>query len=609
MQQLRSSGGLLFGSHLKRKALNSWTAMQDTYFSTKDTFERHKVVFTIGTSVASVATAWAGYSLRHLRDSKVDQRLEAIENAMKNNYHLEHAEFKKLVDPERSSVAACIATAGTTFVIGYGLGWRGGRWYASKKFRKEQMKLSGQIKPKRWQLLRQIKPRGWQFQFLKKRLARSRAHENAAKTSEKMLKDGPTTRYQAVLSDSVMQSVDHDNALEDFYKLIGMSGTSSRIQGIVSELASPPSADDGICKKMVEKYGYACEEHTVTTKDGFILGLQRIPKGRSSGTPGKKPPVLLQHGLLTDAIIWVLLSPEKSLAFILADNGFDVWLANTRGTKSSRGHTSLSPEDPDFWDWSWDELAAYDLPAVVQYVHDQTRQNVHFVGHSLGTIIALAALSKDQSLDMLRSAALFCPTAYLGQMTSPVAKVAADIFTANAPYWLNLAEFEPTGIPALKLLNQICKAPGVNCSDLLSSFTGPNCCLDTSRLGALLDHGPQSTATKNLLHVAQMVKEGTITMYDYSNGDENKKHYGQPTPPVYDMADIPKDFPLFLGHGGADALSDVQDVKLLLDSLKDHAKDKLVVLFIKNYAHSDFVAGENAKQVAYDPLIAFLKAQ
>ncbi|KAG6750109.1 hypothetical protein POTOM_047190 [Populus tomentosa] len=227
MQQLRSRGSSLFGSQLKRKALNSWTAIQDTYFSTvvllfifffffPDIFERHKVVFTIGTSVASVATAWAGYSLRHLHDSKVDQRLEGIENAMKKNYHLEHAEFKKLVDPGHSSVAACIATAGTAFVIGvlscipneigsllierissneqslknlgvrYGFGWRGGRWHANKKFRKEQMKLSGQIKPRRWQLLGRIKPRGWQFQFLKKRSPRSIAPENAVKTSEKM---------------------------------------------------------------------------------------------------------------------------------------------------------------------------------------------------------------------------------------------------------------------------------------------------------------------------------------------------------------------------------------------------------------------------------------
>jgi hypothetical protein len=38
---------------------------------------------------------------------------------MKKNYHIEHSEFKKLVDPGHSSVAACIATAGTAFVIGF----------------------------------------------------------------------------------------------------------------------------------------------------------------------------------------------------------------------------------------------------------------------------------------------------------------------------------------------------------------------------------------------------------------------------------------------------------------------------------------------------------
>lgn len=36
-----------------------------------------------------------------------------------------------------------------------------------------------------------------------------------------------------------------------------------------------------------------------------------------------------------------------------------------------------------YWEWSWDELVAYDLPATFQYVHDQTGQKIHYVGHSL----------------------------------------------------------------------------------------------------------------------------------------------------------------------------------------------------------------------------------
>nr|GEU31563.1 ribonuclease H-like domain-containing protein [Tanacetum cinerariifolium] len=103
-----------------------------------------------------------------------------------------------------------------------------------------------------------------------------------------------------------------------------------------------------------------------TTKDGYILSMQRIPAARG-GTKADKPPVLLQHGLLMDGGTWVLNSPDESLGFILADNGFDVWIANTRGTNFSRGHASLIPSDPAYWEWSWDELVAFDLPSSIQY--------------------------------------------------------------------------------------------------------------------------------------------------------------------------------------------------------------------------------------------------
>ncbi|KAJ7964768.1 Lipase [Quillaja saponaria] len=369
------------------------------------------------------------------------------------------------------------------------------------------------------------------------------------------------------------------------------------------------AATDGICSSMVKKHGYTCEEHLVTTQDGYILSMQRIPVGKSGGMAGNKLPVLLQHGLLMDGITWLLLPPQQSLAFLLADDGFDVWLANTRGTKYSRQHTSLTPGDPDYWNWSWDELVKYDLPATIQYVHDQTGQKLHYVGHSLGTLMALAAFSKNQLLNLLRSAALLSPIAYAGQMTSPLARNAADNFVAEYLYKIGIYEFDPSGQGVIEVLKKICKKPGVDCTNLLTAFTGKNCCLDPSIVTVFLEHEPQPTATKNMIHLSQMIREGTITMYDYKDEKENTKHYGQPTPPIYDMTSIPNDFPLFLSYGGADALSDVKDVKLLLGSLKDHEGDKLVVQERDDYAHADYVMAENAQQDVYDPLMAFFKLQ
>ncbi|CAI9783606.1 unnamed protein product [Fraxinus pennsylvanica] len=162
---------------LRKQSLNSWSAVQDTYYSTKEIFERHRVVFTISTSIASIATAWAGYTIRHLHESRVEQKLETIEKAMKSNYQIEDPEFKRLVS-NTVSFPACVATAGTTLIIGYGLGWLGGKWYANRKFRKEQMKLLGQIKPKKWPL-----------RFLRRPLSRPKLPESATKTSVILQKD------------------------------------------------------------------------------------------------------------------------------------------------------------------------------------------------------------------------------------------------------------------------------------------------------------------------------------------------------------------------------------------------------------------------------------
>lgn len=48
-------------------------------------------------------------------------------------------------------------------------------------------------------------------------------------------------------------------------------------------------------------------------------------------------------------------------------------MGNNRGNIYSRGHTSLDPEkDSEFFEYSFFEMGAYDLPAMVDYVRNYT---------------------------------------------------------------------------------------------------------------------------------------------------------------------------------------------------------------------------------------------
>ncbi|KAL1338329.1 hypothetical protein AAHE18_10G204400 [Arachis hypogaea] len=62
---------------------------------------------------------------------------------------------------------------------------------------------------------------------------------------------------------------------------------------------------------------------------------------------------IFSHQLAGDA--WFLNTPEQSLSFILADQGFDVWVGNVRGTRWSHGHRSYSVKNkgkpPDWQDF------------------------------------------------------------------------------------------------------------------------------------------------------------------------------------------------------------------------------------------------------------------
>ncbi|GMI93971.1 Myzus persicae-induced lipase 1 [Hibiscus trionum] len=369
---------------------------------------------------------------------------------------------------------------------------------------------------------------------------------------------------------------------------------------------------NGICATSVNIHGYKCQEHKVETEDGYVLSMQRIPEGRVEGNGGagnKKQPILIQHGVLVDGMAWLLNSPQENLPMILADKGFDVWIANTRGTRFCRKHVSLDSGQPEFWNWSWDELVSFDLPAVFDFVFNQTQQKIHYIGHSLGTLIGLASFSEGHQADTLKSAAFLSPIAYLSHMNTALGTVAAKAFVGKITTWFGVAEFNPKGQQASVFLKSLCNYPGVDCYDLLTAITGKNCCLNFSTVDLFIKNEPQSTATKNMVHLAQTVRDGVIAKYNYGRPDYNQMHYGASKPPVYNISNIPRDLPIFISYGGQDALSDVQDVQLLLDSLKFHDANKLMTQFIKDYAHADFVMGTDAKDIVYNQVVQFFQNQ
>nr|XP_024365171.1 uncharacterized protein LOC112277200 isoform X5 [Physcomitrium patens] len=88
----------------------------------------------------SCILCWIGYTARQLHQRKVEERLNSIEQAMTTVHNLEVEQVQAITKGIGVSYPACAATATTTLVVGYALGFRGGRRYTLNRIRKQQQK-------------------------------------------------------------------------------------------------------------------------------------------------------------------------------------------------------------------------------------------------------------------------------------------------------------------------------------------------------------------------------------------------------------------------------------------------------------------------------------
>ena len=109
----------------------------------------------------------------------------------------------------------------------------------------------------------------------------------------------------------------------------------------------------------------------------------------------------------------------------MAEEGFDVWLGNARGNYYSRRHTTLNPDsrsDLKFWDFSFEEIGKFDLPAIIDYVLEKTgKSRLHYIGLSQGTTIFFVMGSlRPEYNDKIISMHAMAPVAYLAHQRVPL---------------------------------------------------------------------------------------------------------------------------------------------------------------------------------------------
>jgi len=367
--------------------------------------------------------------------------------------------------------------------------------------------------------------------------------------------------------------------------------------------------------ELVQTYGYPIEEHFVTTEDGYILGVFRIPHGRAEAaalnatadstlTAGSKPVAILQHGLLDSSYTWVNNMPGESLAYLLADAGYDVWMGNSRGNTWSKKHVSLDPDSKEFWEFTWDDMARYDLPALIEYVVASTGvAQVSYVGHSQGTIQAFAAFSQNQTLSAkVNYFGALAPVAYVNNAKGLLLHAMADFDVANVLNFFGEKQFLPSTWLMQKLGLDVCADLSWGCSDVLFWLCGPTNDINTTRTDVYLAQTPAGTSVRNMMHWSQGLKTDKFQKYDYGCGIfscSNEDHYGQRTPPSYKLADIT--VPTGLYSGGQDTLADPTDVQRLRTELRSSVLVHDVQ--IPDYDHMDFVWGISAHSRVYQPLM------
>ncbi|XP_018343145.1 PREDICTED: LOW QUALITY PROTEIN: lipase 3-like, partial [Trachymyrmex septentrionalis] len=360
---------------------------------------------------------------------------------------------------------------------------------------------------------------------------------------------------------------------------------------------------------LVEKNGYSAEEHYVITEDGYILVLHRILGNPLFKGQGSRKVVFLQHGILSTSDSWILIGAGKDLAFLLADKGYDVWVGNFRGNAYCRSHIKLSPQNKEFWQFSYHEIGTRDLPAMIDYILSYTKQKtMHYIGHSMGTTTLFTLLSMRPEYNAkIKLGICLAPVAiwkevspFLEHIFRKMPKI-LEFLESNEIY--EIASLSSTSIRIGRTLctdKAITQAVCIAMIFLISGSDTPQ--LNTTILPEIFSYYPAGVSLQTIHHFYQNIITEKFQAYDNGYFDNYKK-YGQMMPIMYDLKKVTA--PLALYYSVNDLLAPKSNVLEIYKQLPN------VILLEENpyklLTHLDCLWAIDAKTLLYDRLIKLLQ--
>ncbi|KZS16469.1 putative Lipase 3 [Daphnia magna] len=291
--------------------------------------------------------------------------------------------------------------------------------------------------------------------------------------------------------------------------------------------------------EIISSRGYPVEVHTIVTDDGYILEVHRIPHGKGQQANSNVPlgkPVFLQHGFASSSADWVISPSDRSLAFRLADLGFDVWLGNARGNIYSRKHTSLNPSGEAYWRFSWDEMGKFDIPSEINYILTKTgKTKLSYIGHSMGCAIFFVAMINHPELnEKIEVMMALAPATSLANMKSPIRYFAP--FVTPLEFLLRLFQtrvFMTTDDLIPRLQHRFCRE-----EDHHITFFCRNIVF------AVVDDDLHNISPE----LWPVMDSQTFIPYNYGWLRNLQKYGGRLTPPPYDLSKVTCPVYIFYGY-------------------------------------------------------------